>query len=84
MAGEKKDITRKSSRITALSRANDGGSVSSYTGKKDEDKTKAEQEAVNAAKVAKEKAAAEAARKAGAEAAKKKKLSAADIAMGRR
>lgn len=88
MAGEKmtagqSEAARKSGRMTALSRANAGGDVKSYTGKKKEE-DKAAQEAVNAAKVAAEKAAAEKARQAGAEKAKKKKLSPADIAMGLR
>lgn len=92
MAGEKgktsaqSEASRKANRLTAIKRGEDGGSVKAVSGKasdkKEEDK--AAQEAVNAAKVAEEKAKAEKAREAGAKAAKKKKLSPADIAMGRR
>jgi len=88
MAGEKMtagqaSAAKAASRMTALKRAADGGKVTAHTGKKKEEDAIA-QEAANAAKVAAEKAAADKAHKAGQEAAKKKKLSALDIAMGRR
>jgi hypothetical protein len=114
MAGEKgktsaqSEASRKSKRITAIQRGQDGGKVSAYAGAKtaekqnakptaeavnaDAIKRKAEEAAKQAAKVEaeakkkeKERKAKEAADyEAGKAAAGKKKLSAADIMMGKR
>lgn len=94
MAGEKmnafqSNVSRQSNRIQAVQRQNSGGSVTQKVGKTDAEKAKEAaalkaQQAANAAKIKEEAARAEAARKKGAEAVKKKKLSAADIAMGKR
>lgn len=74
-----------SGRSSAIKRGSDGGSVKSYAGtKSDDDKKKAEQEAANAAAIAAKKKAAEEQYKKEQEKLKGKKLSAADIAMGKR